>query len=74
MVNVLLSVFLLISYGHVFSSIDLPPDVMILFDDDFVVMNLTEVFFKNKASGKKYIIFRRIYIFSFTKLKKSGGT
>lgn len=46
MVNVLLSVFLLISYGHVFSSIDLPPDVMILFDDDFVVMNLTEVFFE----------------------------
>jgi len=43
---------------------------MIFFDDDVGVMNRTEVFFfENAASGKKYIIFSRIYILSFTKLK-----
>jgi|WetSurMetagenome_2_1015567.scaffolds.fasta_scaffold214655_2 hypothetical protein len=65
MVSVLLSVFLLISYGHLVSSMDFPPDFFLM----MIVLKCAEIFFKNNVSGKKYIIFRGIYNFCFTKIE-----
>jgi hypothetical protein len=65
MVSVLLSVFLLISYGHLVVSMLFPPD---FFYDEFC---LSRVFFgfQKTVSGKKYIIFSWIYNFCFTKIE-----
>lgn len=34
-----------------------------------IVLKCAEIFFKNNVSGKKYIIFRGIYNFCFTKIE-----